>query len=202
MPPILKEQSSKREKPRTLFCYSLAGASGLYWRSETAVTNRPFNTDEPLAFFLTWTTYGTWLPGDNRGWTRKGEPDVQHPSPRLAKSAEAKMKESAFRLSRDHRSIVEDTIRKHCEIRKWHVHAVNIRSNHVHVVVTAPGYKPETVRDQFKAWRTRKLKEAGEARTLFWTEGASCRSINNDEDLEAAVVYVVDAQDRKGVENE
>src|SRR5271165_1258640 len=23
---------------------------------------------EPLAYFLTWPTYGTWLPGDERGW--------------------------------------------------------------------------------------------------------------------------------------
>jgi hypothetical protein len=22
---------------------------------------------DPLAYFLTWTTYGTWLPGDERG---------------------------------------------------------------------------------------------------------------------------------------
>jgi hypothetical protein len=22
----------------------------------------------PIAFFLTWSTYGTWLPGDDRGW--------------------------------------------------------------------------------------------------------------------------------------
>ena len=31
---------------------------------------------EPLAFFLTWTTYGSWLPGDERGWVEKpGHPD-------------------------------------------------------------------------------------------------------------------------------
>ncbi len=24
--------------------------------------------DEPLGYFLTWVTYGTWLPGDERGW--------------------------------------------------------------------------------------------------------------------------------------
>ena len=23
---------------------------------------------DPLAFFLTWTAYGSWLPGDGRGW--------------------------------------------------------------------------------------------------------------------------------------
>ena len=28
---------------------------------------------EPLAFFLTWPTYGTWLPGDERGWVKYGQ---------------------------------------------------------------------------------------------------------------------------------
>jgi hypothetical protein len=24
--------------------------------------------DDPIGYFLTWVTYGTWLPGDPRGW--------------------------------------------------------------------------------------------------------------------------------------
>ena len=24
--------------------------------------------EDPIGFFLTWVTYGTWLPGDSRGW--------------------------------------------------------------------------------------------------------------------------------------
>ena len=36
--------------------------------------------DDPLALFLTWTTYGSWLPGDERGWVDKPgqlcEPDA------------------------------------------------------------------------------------------------------------------------------
>ena len=24
--------------------------------------------DDPIGYFLTWVTYGTWLPGDARGW--------------------------------------------------------------------------------------------------------------------------------------
>ena len=108
------------------------------------------------------------------------------------------MTEPPFYLSPSHRQIVTDTIQKHCDIRKWMLHAVNARTSHVHVVVTAPGYEPETVRDQFKAWCTRKLKAAGENRTNFWTERGSCRWINHEDDLESAVVYVVDAQDREG----
>ncbi|WP_146527097.1 transposase [Novipirellula artificiosorum] len=93
--------------------------------------------------------------------------------------------------------MVEQTIAKHCEIRDWSLHAVSVRTNHVHVVTTAPGYKPETVRDQLKTWCTRKLKPKHSGRARFWTEGGSRRWINHEKDLEAAIVYVIEAQDRK-----
>ena len=161
------------------------------------MNGKEFNTGEPLAYFLTWTSYGTWLPGDERGWNRKDEFDVQLSNPFLVKMAESRMKESEFRLLPSDRDIVEATIRKHCEIRKWPIHAVNARTNHVPVVVTARGYRPETVRDQFKAWCTRKLKAVHATRTEFWTEGASLRWINTEDDLAAVVVYVMEAQDPK-----
>ena len=179
--------------------HSLALRACVCWGN--AMTDRSFNTDDPLAYFLTWTTYGTWLPGDDRGWNRKGVPGTQVSNPSFRDAARARMKEDAFTLSTAQREIVERTIRKHCEIRKWRLHAVNARSNHVHVVVTAPGYKPKTVRDQFKAWCSRNLKQVIDKRTQFWTEGGSCRSINTEADLEAAIAYVMEAQDRKGVED-
>lgn len=161
------------------------------------MSDETFNIGEPLAYFLTWTTYGTWLPGDERGWNRKDEPNMQLPNPFVVETAESRMKETEFRLSVGDRRIVEDTIRKHCGIRNWPLHAVNPRSNHVHVVVTTPGYRPETVRDQFKSWCTRNLKAADKTRTRFWTEGASLRWINTEDDLPAAIAYVMEAQDRK-----
>lgn len=165
------------------------------------MSENAFNPGEPLAFFLTWTTYGTWLPGDARGWNRKGEAQIRPANSVFTEIARSEMKELEFRLTADHRQIVEATIREHCHLRHWHLHAANARSNHIHVVVTAAGYKPEIVRDQFKAWCTRRLKEAGAARTRFWTEGGSRRWINQEDDLEAAILYVLEAQDRKGIED-
>jgi REP element-mobilizing transposase RayT len=161
------------------------------------MSRNTFNRGEPLAYFLTWTTYGTWLPGDARGWSRKDEPDIQRANPLFIAIARSRMKEPEFGLSADDRRIVEVTIRDHCRIRNWHLHAVNARSNHVHVVVTAAGYQPEAVRDQFKAWCTRRLREAGATRTRFWTEGANCRWINQEDELETVVLYVLETQDRK-----
>ena len=112
---------------------------------------------DPLAYFLTWTTYGTWLPGDARGWVRKPG-QFQIPDPKLEAVARELMSEEPCILDSEERRLVEKTIQEHCAIRSWHLHAVSCRTNHVHVVVTAP-VSPQTVRNQFKAWCTRYLKE-------------------------------------------
>lgn len=60
---------------------------------------------EPLAYFLTWPTYGIWLPGDERGWVerRKG---WQLPDPIVKQEAEARMTEDACVLDFEQRELV------------------------------------------------------------------------------------------------
>jgi hypothetical protein len=41
----------------------------------------------PLAYHLIWTTYGTWLPGDARGWIKCGVRGIQPPDPALEQQA-------------------------------------------------------------------------------------------------------------------
>jgi REP element-mobilizing transposase RayT len=152
---------------------------------------------DPLAYFLTWTTYGSWLPGDERGWVFRGK-GFQVPNPILKSAAAQLMSEPACFLNSDERTIVERTIREHCQIRNWELHAVNCRTNHVHVVVSA-NREPENVRDEFKAWCTRKLKERQQQvferiREKWWTERGSQRLLGDQESLEAAIRYVLDGQ--------
>ena len=51
-----------------------------------------FNTGEPLAYFLAWTTYGTWLPGDERGRNRKGEREILPPNALFVEMAQSQLK--------------------------------------------------------------------------------------------------------------
>jgi hypothetical protein len=156
---------------------------------------------DPLAYFLTWTTYGTWLPGDERGWVeRPGQ--FRPPNPGLEAAARSLLKEPPCVLNPEQRRLVEDTIARHCAIRGWQLHAVNCRTKHVHVVVTAK-VPPKVVRDQFKAWCTRRLKEQQRAsnpdpsqgvRSHWWTEGGSVRSLNDEDSLAEATRYVRDCQ--------
>lgn len=104
-------------------------------------------------------------------------------------------------LNPDQRRLVEETIAQHCAIRGWRLHVVNCRTKHVHVVVTAQTH-PKIVRDQFKAWCTRQLKERQRAaadrsqseRVQWWTEGGSGRFLQDEASLAAAIQYVRDCQ--------
>ncbi len=91
-----------------------------------AMADREFNTDEPIAYFITWTTYGTWLPGDQRGSWHRGQ--YQSPNELFRQMTAAEMKETAFTLSQEDRAIVDETVTKHCDIRSWKFHTVRARS--------------------------------------------------------------------------
>lgn len=107
-------------------------------------------SDEPIAYFLTWSTYGTWLPGDARGWVeyRHG---FQLPDPILELECAARMTEDACRLAPHQRERIHKQVAETCEHKQWLLHAVNCRTNHLHVVLSSPAH-PKIIREQLKAW--------------------------------------------------
>ncbi len=146
--------------------------------------------------FITWTTYGTWLPGDPRGW-RNRKLGYRVPQPLLEDWTRQQMKGLAVLLKPADRATVEQACRNHCEFRGWHLFAVNARSNHVHVVIAAD-VPSATVRDQLKANCTRELRAQPIPLNVerTWTKGGYCEFLDTDEDIEMAVQYVNEAQDR------
>jgi len=153
--------------------------------------------DEPLGYFLTWATYGTWLPGDERGWVeyRRG---WKLPDPIREWEATAAMTEDACLLDTAQRQAVEKQIAETCQHRGWLLHAVNCRSNHIHAVVSADNTSPKKIRSDLKAWTTRCLKDNFDnSRQNWWADRGSIRFLFNEASLEAASLYVNDAQDRK-----
>ena len=156
----------------------------------------------PIAYHLIWTTYGTWLPGDARGWIESGMPGVQGPDPAREDRAREMMAEPAVRLTPEQREIVTQAVRDHCRIKGWQLHAVNVRSNHVHVVLTCP-CPGEQARDQFKQWAGRRLSDhAGlttpvaqkAGRRRWFTEGGDVRPIDDERYFANAVEYVTELQ--------
>ena len=152
---------------------------------------------EPLAYFITWTVYGTFLRGDGRWW-RKKKKGTQPPQPRLEEWHRDRLRHEIILLSAGHRETVKSEIEDHCEFRQWHLWIANPRTNHVHVVVTAPGFAGDVVRDQLKANCTRGLREQDQrfVDRPVWTVRGDWQCVNTDEDLELAIQYAGEAQDR------
>jgi REP element-mobilizing transposase RayT len=149
---------------------------------------------EPLAYHLTWQTYGSWLPGDARGWVKGGKYGIRGPQPFLEDYARRSLKHAAVALDGEQRGIVEWTVREHCRIRQWILHAVNPRSTHVHVVVTTP-IDPNQAMGQLKAWCSRRLSESTtNAPERWWASGGSTKWINDERYLEEAIKYVLERQ--------
>jgi REP element-mobilizing transposase RayT len=157
--------------------------------------------DHPLAYFLTWTTYGTRLHGDARGSVDPAHNAVN--SPLLPENAareagrRAKMNHPDFVMTDEQRAVVDATVRDHAAFRGWCLHAINVRTNHVHVVVDACGVEPEVMLREFKSWATRRMRERGLVSPLrrLWTDHGSTRYLWTFPEIGPAVVYVRDRQD-------
>ena len=154
----------------------------------------------PRAYLLTWTTYGTWLPGDERGSVdaMHNTPGLDYAPPNAERRAasEQAMMQSALVLDAQARRVVRTAIEAHAELRGWEIVAPNVRSNHVHVVLHCGEVAPRDAIRQLKAWATRRLRAAGRvaADRRVWTEGGSGRYLWNDDDVQDAVKYVLDGQ--------
>ncbi len=152
-----------------------------------------------LAYFLTWTTYGTWLRGDDRGWAEIGDDGVTgyaEPDPERVAADRDRLKREPIVLSPDMRQVIDQAIRDGCDHRGWRLHAVNVRSNHVHTVVSA-NREIDRVLADLKAWGTRRLREQGHAvaEARIWTRRGSTRFLNSPESLATAIDYVERFQD-------
>ena len=159
-----------------------------------------FDDDEfPLSYLITIRCYGTWLHGDARGSVDRkqnvyGTPRIA-PNPALERAESARRKHVPVTLDAGQRPFIEKAIREVCDHRQYLLRAINVRTNHVHTVVSAAS-KPEPIREAFKAYATRALRRAG----LFsptrtpWARRGSERYLWKPWHVERAIDYVLNGQ--------
>lgn len=94
----------------------------------------------PIAYLITFITYGTWLHGDKRGSVDKEHNRYSSafvkPNSGLNRKEEIALKNPPFVLGQSQREAVLKAILRVCKFRGWFAHAVHVRSSHVHVVVS------------------------------------------------------------------
>ena len=149
----------------------------------------------PLAYLITFRTHGTWLHGDTR--TSVDRFRNQYGAPRIPADVrwesynERIMKLAPVKLDIRRRSAINEAIDETCAIRKWKLWARNVRTNHVHVVVSA-ACDPEVVLRALKSNATRKMNNAGywQSSRTPWARKGSKRWLWTHDQLKSAIKYV------------
>jgi len=153
----------------------------------------------PLAYLITFRCYGTWLHGDKRGSVDRrhnvyGE-ELIPPTERWQRHNTRLLSHEAVELDAARRDAVEAAVKDTCVFRNWLLRAIDVRTNHVHAVVSA-GCRPEVVLKAFKANATRLMRERScwAHRRSPWSEGGSRRYLWTESSVELAVEYVAECQ--------
>jgi REP element-mobilizing transposase RayT len=158
------------------------------------------DTDIPLAVFFTFRCYGTWLHGDERGSVDRDNNTYRSPripaSSNWRKHNERSLLHPLASLSAERRRSVEKAIRDLCIKRGWELLAINVRTNHIHVVICIGSKKPKDALIALKANATRQLRED----RLWihehspWAEKGSKRNLWNEKSIWEACNYVNNEQ--------
>jgi len=140
-----------------------------------------------MALLVTFSCYGSHLPGDDRGsfdHLRRGERRFILPNAALEDDCRRRMRQPPCVLATSAaRATERDAIAGVCKHRAWFLYALHVRANHVHGVVESDA--PRRVLNDWKAYATRSLRKAGLAGAdqAVWTHGGSTRLIASAEGL-------------------
>ncbi len=145
--------------------------------------------------FLTWTTYGTWLPGDERGWASAKTHSAMQPQGPLDTFSAKNLRAAPMYLDEEQRAACANSIEATCQYYGWELCVVNVRQAHVHALVGAdvPSWR---IMQAAKAWATRKMREAGltKQNRPVWTSNGSTRIVVDSDDLRAVLAHVLEGQ--------
>jgi REP element-mobilizing transposase RayT len=155
--------------------------------------------DKPLAYFITFSAYGSWLHGREMGSVDREQNEVGTPflpgNPEREQHERGQMRDPAYLLDSRRRRVKLETILEVCQHRGWKPWAAHVRTTHVHTVATADA-PPEKVMADLKAYASRRLKERlnESADAKRWTRHGSTRYLWTEEGLHECVHYVVEGQ--------
>ena len=151
-------------------------------------------------WLLTWSTYGTRLPGDDRGFVgriRRSTTGERHRNNAvgvepdrslrgLELSARSQMKGEIVYLTQVQAELIVGEFLKTCEIRGWQLNAAAVMEDHIHLVVGVPDDPdPALLLKVFKSYASRALNDRfGDRQSAtWWTASGSRRVLRDDSEV-------------------
>jgi len=164
--------------------------------------------EKPFGLLITWTCYGTWLPGDARGYVsdtllRHAGRDARQNGPGSPYRADeaytrdrarGRQRHASVLLTRSQARCVAESLIEASRARGRRVHRGALMANHVHAVILdcpddGPGVR-RALNGPSQAVLSR--QEGGSRR--WWTRGGSNRYLRGEEAILDAAEYVARQQ--------
>jgi len=136
---------------------------------------------------LTWTTYGSWLPGDKRGYVQDGQ--ILPGNVRTLERNKQRQRSTTVRLSTREKQIVHRVILTEAQKLVHQIEVCAVFSNHVHLVARPHSESIEEVVGRYKSVTTRALWQHGR-KGRIWTKGYDKRFCFTEGNLTARIKYV------------
>ena len=140
-----------------------------------------------IGYLITWTTYGTWLQGDKRGYVKHGE--VSGENKRLRESNICSQRGKVVRLTLQQQEVVRKAILREAKNLGQKIYAIAVCTNHIHVVVDCIDEAIETVVARYKKAARQALNVNGFLGRV-WTRGYDKRYCFDEKSLKDRIGYV------------
>jgi len=140
-----------------------------------------------VGYMVTWTTYGTWLQGDMRGYVKDGV--VIEKNEQLRQDNEHRLVKNSVRFGSDEKRIVEIAIKREAKKYQVGLAAIAVCSNHVHAVAVSGEQSIEKMVARFKNAGRVALREIG-FEGKVWSKGYDKRFCFDEKSLQTRAAYV------------
>jgi REP element-mobilizing transposase RayT len=140
-----------------------------------------------IGYMVTWTTYGSWLQGDERGYVKNGKTLEQ--DDKLKSANQRQQKYPTVTLNSEQKQIVQNAIIEEAQRINHKIFAIAVCSNHVHIAASVSQESIEQAVHRYKYSATLALRKSG-SYDRVWSKGFDKRFCFTDKELEAKIKYV------------
>jgi len=140
-----------------------------------------------IGYMVTWTTYGSWLQGDERGYVKRGRTYLGDNAIRQANLKT--LKNPPVILTKSEQRIVYATIVSESRVIGQEICALAVCSDHVHLAAKPCPKSIEQIVSRYKNKAMFALRRCGRSGRL-WTRSFDKRFCFTDKQLAARVTYI------------
>jgi REP element-mobilizing transposase RayT len=144
---------------------------------------------------ITWTTFGTWLQGDERSYVKKGQ--TLPANENLKKANLSAVKQNIVTLTHFQQNITETAIRQEAKRINQRIHAIAVRSNHIHLLLEMSPESIEEAVHRYKYSATVALRKIGIESGKIWAKGFDKQFCYNLKELNVRIGYVLKHNQKK-----